>query len=157
MTLLKMGESIKTFFTKLNANFTEIGGKLPQNPAGVKLIYDGSATIPAREDGTNATITVTDDVTQFDGLIFVREDSDASVIIRKPSIGTIFKPVNQQADYTPMFEGMNLFMCNAEIISATQIKLSGNVYSGVSTSGASKYYAWFEDRPLVQIYGIKFN
>jgi hypothetical protein len=110
MTLLKMGESIKTFFTKLNANFTEIGGKLPQNYTGVKLIYNGSATIPAREDETSATITVTEDVTKFDGLIFVREDSDASVIIRTPSIGTVFKPVNQQADYTPMFEGMNLFI-----------------------------------------------
>ena len=157
MTILKIGESIKTFFTKLNANFSEIGGKLSHNPVSVKLIYEGAAAIPAKEDETATTITVTADVTQFDGLIFIREDSDASVIIRKPSIGTIFKPVNQQADYTPMFEGMNLFMCNAEIISATQISLTGNVYSGVSTNGNAKYYEWFSDRPLEKIYGIKFN
>lgn len=157
MTILKLGESVKSFFTKLNANFSEIGAKLTHSPVSVKKIYDGSATIPDKEDGETTTITLTADVTQFDGLIFIREDSDASVIIRTPSIGTIFKPVNQQADYTQMFEGMNLFMCNAEIISSTQIKLSGNVYSGVSTNGTSKYYAWFSDRPLEKIYGIKFN
>lgn len=157
MTVLKLGESIKSFFAKLNANFSEIGGKLTHSPVSVKQIYSGTAAIPAREDETSTTITVTADVTQFDGLIFIREDSDASVIIRTPSIGAVFKPVNQQADYTQMFEGMNLFMCNAEIISNTQIRLSGNVYSGVSSSGASKYYAWFEDRPLEKIYGIKFN
>lgn len=157
MTVLKIGESIKTFFTNLNANFSEISGKLTHNPVSVKKIFDGSVAIPEREDETSTTITLTADVTQFDGLIFIREDSDASVIIRKPSIGTIFKPVNQQADYTAMFEGMNLFMCNAEIISKTQIKLSGNVYSGIGSSGTAKYYEWFGDRPLEQIYGIKFN
>lgn len=135
MTVLKLGESLKTFFTNLNANFLEISGKLTHSPVSVKQIYSGSATIRAKEDGTSVTITANTNITQFDGLIFIREDSDASIIIRKPSIGTIFKPVNQQADYTQMFEGMNLFMCNAEIISNTQIKLSSNVYSGVGASG----------------------
>lgn len=41
MTVLKLGESLKTFFTNLNANFLEISGKLTHSPVSVKQIYSG--------------------------------------------------------------------------------------------------------------------
>lgn len=157
MTVLKIGSTIKNFISGINANFSELSGKLTHSPVSVKLLYSGSVEIPARDEIETATITLNSDVTAFDGLIFVREDCDASIIIRTPSVGTIFKPVSQQADYTQMFEGLNLFMCNAQVTTTTQLSLSGNCYSGVGTSGSSKYYEWFGDRPLEKVYGLKFN
>lgn len=152
MTVLKLGSSLKSLITKINANFAEVENKKV-------ILYDGSAVIPSVESGESVEITLSQDVTQFDGLIFQREDCMAAECYIKPAAGVIYKPINLSADYTYMLEGMNMFAANAEITANNKIRLSGNAYSGInigSTPPAARYIDSFEDLPLKMVIGFKF-
>lgn len=146
MQTLKLGDTFKTIIDKINGNFGKCGGK---------VIFDGSATIPSKASGGDITITLTEDVTQFDGLIFQRADCNAVSFYIPPTIGQIYKIVSAQADFTMYMEGLNLYECNAEITGAREIKLNNNVYSGIKTSAAARYITGFTDYPMIKIIGIK--
>lgn len=157
MNVLKLGTLFKDFIAQLNENFSEISAKLTHNPVSFKVLYSGTTNIPSADDGTSVNVTVNTSLSGFDGLIFVREDTDAAVFMTAPATGTIFKVVNKQADFTDLLGGMNLFGCNATIVNATTIKLNNNVYSGVKENASGRYMTSFSDVPLTKIIGIKMN
>lgn len=151
MNILKLGNSIKNLITKANENFKEIDSKKI-------VIYDGSINIPSVESGETVDITLSEDCTQFDGLIFQRDECMAATSYIAPAVGLIYKPLSLMADYSYMFEGMNLFAMNAEVVNATTLRLSGNAFSGInigSTPPAARYIDWFEDLPLKKVIGFK--
>lgn len=151
MELLKLGDSVKNIITKINGNFKEIKEKNV-------ILYNGSINIPSAESGESVTITLLADCTKFDGLIFQRDECMSAISYIAPAVGVIYKPLSTMADYSYMFEGMNLFAMNAEVLSATKLKLSGNAFSGInigSTPPAARYLNWFEDLPLKKVIGFK--
>lgn len=151
MTILKLGDSLRELIRKVNANFAETGRK-------ETVLFDGAAVIPSADSGATVDITLTADCTQFDALIFQREGCMADTSYIKPAAGAIYKPLSHMADYTYMFEGMNLFAMNAEVVNGTTLRLSGNAYSGINigaTPPAARYLDGFEDLPLVKIIGVK--
>lgn len=153
MTILKMGTSVKNFIKALNANFSELANK---KPVGYTTLFDGTAEIPSKSSGEYATITLSGDITQFDGVIIQREGSSAWQLIQSIAVGSKFKVMSCEADFDYM-EGCNLYMCNAEVISATQLKVNNNVYSGIKTTAAGRYMTSFEERPITKVIGIKLN
>lgn len=156
MNVLKMGTFVKDFIAQLNANFTELSNKLKYNPVSFKVLYSGTTNIPSASSGKSINVTVNTNLSNFDGLIFVRDDTDAAVFMTAPTTGTVFKVVNKQADFDLM-EGMNLYGCNATIVNGTTIKFNNNLYSGVKTNAAGRYLNTFTDVPLKKIIGIKLN
>lgn len=153
MTILKMGTSVKNFIKALNANFSELVNK---KPVGYTVLFDGTGEIPSNSSGEYSTITLRDDITQFDGVIIQREGSSGWQSIQSIAIGSKFKVMCCEADFDFM-EGCNLYMCNAEVISATQLKLNNNVYAGIKTSAAGRYTTNFDERPVTKVIGIKLN
>ena len=115
-----------------NSNFLELSNKH-------KIVFSGSAEIPSNNSGDTNVITTTTDLTQFDGLIFQREDCNAVTFYIPPTIGTVYKIISGSADFSQGMTGLNLFECNAEITAANKITLSNNVYSGVTTAAAGRY------------------
>lgn len=156
MTVFKVGTTIKNFITGINANFAELSNKLTYKPISYKVLYSGSTTIPSNDSGSTATITLNDSITKFDGIIIQREGSSCWQTIETISIGSKFKVMNCEADFDYM-EGCNLYMCNAEVISATQLKVNNNVYAGIKTSAAGRYLTTFTERPITKVIGIKLN
>lgn len=156
MNVLKLGTLVKDFIAQLNANFSELSGKLTYNPVSFKVLYSGTTEIPSASSGNSVNVTVNTNLSNFDGLIFVRDDTDAAVFMTAPTVGTVFKVVNKQADFDLM-GGMNLFGCNATIVNNTTIKLNNNVYSGVKENASGRYMNSFSDVPLKKIIGIKLN
>ena len=149
MQVIKLGDTVRTIIDKINSNFGKCGGKQ-------QVIFDGSASIPSRAAGGSTTITLTADVTQFDGLIFQRADCNAVMFYITPTVGQVYKIVSAQADFTQYMEGLNLYECNAEITGAREIKLSNNVYSGIKTSAAARYITGYADTPLIKVIGVKY-
>lgn len=156
MTVFKLGTTVKNFIMALNANFAELAAKLTHKPISYKVLFTGSATIPSNSSGESATITLTDSITNFDGILIQREGTGAWQRIDTMSVGTVFKAMNSEADFEFM-EGCNLYMCNVKITSATQLTVSDNVYAGVRTTAAGRYMTGFSDRPITKIIGIKLN
>jgi hypothetical protein len=156
MTVFKVGTTIKNFITGINANFAELSNKLTHKPISYKVLYSGSTTIPSNDSGNTATITLNDSITNFDGVIIQREGSSCWQTIETISVGSKFKVMNCEADFEYM-EGCNLYMCNAEVVSATQLKVNNNVYAGIKTSAAGRYLTSFTDRPITKVIGIKLN
>lgn len=153
MTILKLGARVKDFITDINANFTELANK---KSISYEVLFNGSVTIPSQSDGGYSTITLADDITQYDGIIIQREDAGDWQRIQSISVGSKFKVMNGEADFELM-EGCNLYMCNVEVLSTTQLKAYNNVYSGVKTSAAARYNTSFDMRPITKIIGIKLN
>lgn len=153
MTVFKLGTTVKNFITSLNANFAELSGK---NSIEYKVLFSGSASIPSNSDGAAATINLSDNITQFDGIIIQREGSSCWEHFDTIAVGTKFKVMNCEADFD-MMEGCNLYMCNAEVVSGTQLRVSNNVYAGIKTSAAGRYLTSFTERPITKIIGIKLN
>ena len=146
MEILKLGDSLKTIVSKLNLNF----GKCTRQ----QIIFNGSEAIPSNASGEYITITTTADLTQFDGLIFQRADCNAATFYIPPTVGQIYKIVSTQADFTAYMAGLNMFECNAEIIGERTIKLSNNVYSGVTTNGTARYIKGYSDTPMIKVIGF---
>ncbi len=153
MTKLKIGQTIKEIIRTINANFTELDNK---KSVSYTTLFEGSAEIPSNSSGGYSTITLNADITQFDGVIVQREAAGDWQRIQAIEIGSIFKVLNCEADFSFM-EGCNLYLCNLEVISGTQLKATNNVYSGVKTSAAARYNTSFDARPITKIIGIKLN
>ena len=151
MTILKSGWTVKNFIAALNANFSELFGRKTYT-----VLFDGSVDIPSKDSGESVTVNLSGDITQYDGIIIQRADAGAWQRFQAITVGTVFKVLNPEADFDWM-EGCNLYMCNAKVISGTQLQFNNNVYSGVKTSAAGRYMTGFEDRPLQKIIGIKLN
>lgn len=156
MTVLKLGMTIKNLVAGINANFTELSNKLTYKPISYKILYSGSAAIPSKDSGSTATITLNDSITKFDGIIIQREGSSCWQSIQTITTGSVFKVMNCESDFD-MMEGCNLYLCNAEVVSGTQLKLSNNVYAGIKTNASGRYLASFSDRPVTRVIGIKLN
>lgn len=156
MTVFKLGTTVKNFITGINANFTELSNKLTYKPISYKILYTGSTTIPSKDSGNTATITLNDNITKFDGIIIQREGSSCWQSIETIAVGSKFKVMNCESDFDLM-EGCNLYMCNARVASGTQIKVSNNVYAGIKTSASGRYLTSFSDRPITRVIGIKLN
>lgn len=156
MTVFKLGTSVKSFISGLNANFSELMNKLNYQPISYKILFDGSANVPSNSSGDSSTINLVDDITKFDGIIVQREGSSCWQSIESISVGSKFKVMNCEADFD-FTEGCNLYMCNVEVTSATQLTARNNVYAGIKTSAAGRYMTSFSDRPITKIIGIKLN
>ncbi len=156
MTVLKLGMTIKNLVAGINSNFTELSNKLTYKPISYKILYSGSAAIPSKDSGSTATITLNDSITKFDGIIIQREGSSCWQSIQTITTGSVFKVMNCESDFD-MMEGCNLYLCNAEVVSGTQLKLSNNVYAGIKTNASGRYLASFSDRPVTRVIGIKLN
>lgn len=156
MTVFKLGTTVKNFINGINANFAELSNKLTYKPISYKVLYTGSINIPSKDSGNTATITLNDNITKFDGIMIQRQDASCWERIDTISVGNKFKVMNCEADFDLM-EGCNLFMCNVQVASGTQLKVSNNVYSGVKTNASGRYLTSFTDRPITKIIGIKLN
>lgn len=156
MTVLKLGMTIKNLVAGINANFTELSNKLTYKPISYKILYSGFAAIPSKDSGSTATITLNDSITKFDGIIIQREGSSCWQSIQTITTGSVFKVMNCESDFD-MMEGCNLYLCNAEVVSGTQLKVSNNVYAGIKTNASGRYLASFSDRPVTRVIGIKLN
>lgn len=153
MTVFKLGTTFKNFISGLNANFQEL---LSRSNANYKVLYSGSAGIPSNSSGNTSTITLTGDITSFDGVIIQREGGSAWESMQTISIGTVFKVVSCEADFDTM-EGCNLYLCNVKVTGTRQLQLGNNVYSGVKTTAAGRYLTSFTERPITKVIGIKLN
>lgn len=156
MTVFKLGTTVKNFISGINANFTELASKLTYKPISYKVLYSGSTEIPSNSSGNTATITLNDNITNFDGVMIQREGASCWERIDTMSVGSKFKVMNCEADFDLM-EGCNLYMCNVEVVSGTQLKVSNNVYAGIKTNASGRYLTSFTDRPITKIIGIKLN
>lgn len=156
MTVFKRGTTIGNFIAGINANFSELLGKLTHCPVSYKTLFEGSVSIPSKSNGTSSTIALSDNITSFDGIIIQREGCSAWQNFETISIGRTFKAMNLESDFEFM-EGCNLYMCNVQVASATSLIVSNNVYSGVKTSATARYIEGFTERPITKIIGIKLN
>lgn len=156
MTVLKLGTTMKNLLTNINSNFTELANKLTYKPISYKILYSGSTSIPSKSSGNSAVITLNDSLTKFDGVIIQREGSSCWQSIETIAVGSIFKVMNCESDFSTM-EGCNLYMCNAVVTTATKLTVSGNVYAGIKTSAGGRYLATFTERPITKVIGIKLN
>lgn len=129
MTVLKIGTTVKEFFKNLNDNFFELSDKN-------KVLYTGSIDIPT--DGAT-TITLLDDVTNYDGLIFVRETMDGALYMTPPALGTTYNVVNRTATLNPCTIGTTAF--DAQVTATNKMWLGNNQHE--------------YDFPLIKIIGVK--
>lgn len=156
MTVFKLGTTLKNFITGINANFAELANKLTYKPISYKILFNGSTAIPSNSSGNAITIALNDSITNFDGIIIQREGSSCWQSIETISVGSKFKVMNCESDFEYM-EGCNLYMCNAEVVSKTQLMVSDNVYAGIKTNASGRYLTSFTDRPITKVIGIKLN
>jgi hypothetical protein len=159
MQTLKLGQSIKNILAAINGNFTELN-----NRKTYKVLYNGSTTIPAKQDGTTTTITLTDNPANYDGLILQLDDCSAFEYFGSLAAGKILKPIHNQFDMTAAMAGWNMFGYNCEILSNKRLKLSGFIYSGSPYDKDPnldiyllRYNEKYSVKPLTKVIGIKFN
>ena len=129
MTVLKLGTTIKEFFQNLNDNFSELSNKN-------KVLFSGSADVPSEG---STTIALSDDVTQYDGLIFYRDNMDGAICMSDLTVGTELCVSNRSATVEPVNICATCF--TATITGTTAIRLSDNMYD--------------YDFPLTKVVGVK--
>ena len=159
MTILKVGQTIKDIIKNINLNFSELDGR-----KSFKVLYDGSVDIPAKADGTSTTITLTDDLSNYDGVILQLDDCCTWQHFGDLSVGKVLKAVHNQFDMTAAMSGWNMFGYNCEVMNNKKLKLSGFIFSG-STFEKNQYLDMYELRymdtysvyPLKKVIGIKLN
>lgn len=159
MVTLKIGQTIKDIITKINANFTEL-----DNRKNFKVLYDGSVEIPALADGTSTTITLSDDISNYDGVILQLDDCCTWQHFGALTTGKVLKAVHNQFDMTAEMSGWNMFGYNCEVLSNRQLKLSGFIYSGSSFEKNAyldtydlRYFDQYSVYPLKKVIGVKLN
>lgn len=159
MQTLKLGQSIKDIIKKINTNFTELNNKKTY-----KVLYSGSVDIPSKNNGTSVTITLSDDLANYDGVILQLDDCGAYQNFGSFAVGKVLKPVHNQFDMTAAMAGWNMFGYNCEILSNKRLKLSGFIYSGSNFDKDPnldiyllRYMATYSVKPLTKVIGIKFN
>lgn len=159
MTKLKIGQTIKDIIKAINGNFSELDAR-----KSYTLLFDGSATIPAKADGTSTTITLSDDLSNYDGVILQLDDCCTWMHFGDLSTGKVLKAIHNQFDMTAEMSGWNMFGYNCEVLSNKRLKLSGFIYSG-SSFDKNEYMDMYELRyfdtysvyPLKKVIGIKLN
>ena len=159
MTKLKIGQTIKDIFKIINGNFTELDQR-----KSFEVLYDGSVDIPTKADGTSVTITLTEDLSNYDGVILQLEDCCAWMHFGDLSAGKVLKAIHNQFDMTAEMNGWNMFGYNCEVLSNKQLKLSGFIHSG-SNFDKNEYLVLYELRyldtysvyPLKKVIGVKVN
>lgn len=159
MTTLKIGQTVRDIFRIINGNFTELDQR-----KSFKVLYDGSVDIPAKADETSVTITLTEDLSNYDGVILQLEDCCAWIHFGDLSVGKVLKAVHNQFDMKAAMSGWNMFGYNCEVLSNKQLKLSGFIYSG-SSFDKNEYFDMYELRyfdtysvyPLTKVIGVKTN
>lgn len=154
MEFLKLGHSLKNIISTINANFKEL---LEKPNIQYKVLFSGTANIPSDSSGDTSDITLSDNLENYDGVIIQREGCGAWEYFDTLQVGTVLKVVNAQGDFSQYMTGLNLYECNCEILSNKKLRLSHNVYSGITTGKAARYIASFEDVPITKIIGIKLN
>lgn len=159
MQTLKLGQSVKAILSAINANFTELN-----NRKSYKVLYNSSVDIPSKDDGTSTTITLSDNLANYDGVILQLDDCSAYEFFGPLAVGTVLKPVHNQFDMTAAMAGWNMFGYNCEILSNNKLKLSGFIYSGSNYDkdpNLDIYLLRYMDKysvyPLKKVIGIKFN
>lgn len=159
MQTLKLGQPVRDIIKKINANFTELN-----NRKSYKVLYSGSVNIPSKSDGTSTTITLSDNLANYDGLILQLDDCDAFQYFGSLAVGKVLKPVHNQFDMTAEMAGWNMFGYNCEILSNKKLKLSGFIFSGSNFDKDPnldiyllRYNARYSVKPLTKVIGIKFN
>lgn len=159
MQTLKLGQSVKSILSAINANFTEL-----TNRKTFKVLYNGSVDIPNKSDGTSTTINLSDDPANYDGIILQLDDCSAYEFFGSLVVGTILKPVHNQFDMTAAMAGWNMFGYNCEVLSNKRLKLSGFIYSGSNYDKdpnldiyTLRYMEKYSVYPLKKVIGIKFN
>ena len=159
MQTLKLGQSIKNILKSINANFTELNDR-----KSYKVLYNSSVNIPAKNDGTSTTITLTDNPSNYDGIILQLDDCSAFEYFGPLTVGKVLKPVHNQFDMTESMAGWNMFGYNCEILSNKKLKLSGFIYSGSPYDKDPnldiyllRYNEKYSVYPLKKVIGIKFN
>lgn len=159
MQTFKLGQSIKAILKGINDNFTELN-----NRKTYKVLYDSSVTIPAKNDGTSTTITLTDNPANYGGIILQLDDCSAYEYFGPLTAGKVLKPVHNQFDMTAEMSGWNMFGYNCEILNNKRLKLSGFIFSGSpydKDPALDIYLLRYNDRysvkPLKKVIGIKFN
>lgn len=159
MQTLKLGQPVRDIIKKINANFTELN-----NRKTYKVLYSGSITIPDKSGGKSTTITLSDNPSNYDGIILQLDDCNAFQYFGSLGAGKVLKPVHNQFDMTEEMAGWNMFGYNCEILSNKRLKLSGFIYSGSSFDKDPaldiyllRYMSTYSVKPLTKVIGIKFN
>lgn len=159
MQTFKLGQSVKAILKGINANFAELN-----NRKTYKVLYDSSVNIPAKNDGTSTTITLTDNPANYDGIILQLDDCSAYEYFGPLIAGKVLKPVHNQFDMTAEMAGWNMFGYNCEILSNKRLKLSGFIFSGSPYDKDPaldicllRYNDRYSVKPLKKVIGIKFN
>lgn len=159
MKTLKLGQTVKSILATINSNFTELN-----NRKSYKVLYNSSVNIPAKNNGTSTTITLTDNPSNYDGIILQLDDCSAYEYFGPLTTGKVLKPVHNQFDMTAEMAGWNMFGYNCEILSNKRLKLSGFIFSGSpydKDPALDIYLLRYNDRysvkPLKKVIGIKFN
>lgn len=161
MTTLKIGQTVKSIIAAINANFTELNKKPNLQ---YKVLWSGSKDIPAKSDGTTVSISLSDSLANYKGLILQLENCNAWTYFGSLANGTILGPINQESGNTQGMEGWNVFGYKCEIVNNKTLKFSNFIFTG-STLDLNEmleiYTTRYVDRysvyPLVKIIGIKFN
>lgn len=161
MTTLKIGQTVKSIIAAINANFTELSKKPNLQ---YKVLWSGSKDIPAKSDGTTVSISLSDSLANYKGLILQLENCNAWTYFGSLANGTILGPINQESGNTQGMEGWNVFGYKCEIVNNKTLKFSNFIFTG-STLDLNEmleiYTTRYVDRysvyPLVKIIGIKFN
>lgn len=161
MTTLKIGQSVKNIITAINSNFAELNKKPNLQ---YKVLWSGSQTIPAKSAGTTASITLSDSLANYAGIILQLEGCDAWTYFGSLANGTILGPINQQSGNTQGMEGWNVFGYKCEIVSNKSLKFSNFIFTGSSLDlnemleiYTTRYLNNYSVYPLVKVIGIKFN
>lgn len=161
MTILKIGQTVKSIIAAINSNFTELSKKPNLQ---YKVLWSGSKDIPAKSDGTTTTIALSDSLANYKGLILQLENCNAWTYFGDLTIGTSLGPISQESGTSQAMEGWNVFGFKCEIVSNTSLKLSNFIFTGSTLNlnemleiYTTRYLDKYSVYPLVKVIGIKFN
>lgn len=156
MTILKLGQTLKSIIKAVNDNFAEC--------TQYKVLWSGSRDIPSKSDGTSTTITLSDSLANYDGIMLQLEGCGAWTYFGDLTTGMCLGPVNQQVGCTVEMEGWNVFGYKCEVVSNTSLKFSDFIYTGSPLDlheyldiYTIRYLNTYSVYPLVKVIGIKLN
>lgn len=161
MVTLKIGQTIKSAIKAINDNFAELNKKPNMQ---YKVLWSGSKNIPAKSGGTTTSITLSDSLANYSGIILQLENCDAWTYFGSLANGTVLGPINQQSGNTQGMEGWNVFGYKCEIVNNKTLRLSNFIFTGSNLDlnemleiYTTRYLNNYSVYPLVKVIGIKFN
>lgn len=119
-----------------------------------KLLFEGEVTIPSDSSGNEATVTLNDNVQNYNILIVVRSGCAGLAYSNNGFATRAPVTVIDYSDYGS--EKTNIFQMTLYRKSATTIGVKNNVYAMIDKSGASGNSQTYAGKPLTKIIGIKF-